>query len=121
MNNVSARLDLLRKRLAAYLTIINAVWGARRGLEWRKQLALLRSYVYRQTAWRMLWPLLAFAAAYIVAWSYLFVSAFLGAHPPPAPLFPPEAVLITALLLTSPRRWWIYLVAAFLIQVPILA
>jgi PAS domain S-box-containing protein len=49
------------------------------------------------------------------------VAKFLGAHPPPAPLFPPEAVLISALLLTPPRRWWRYLALAFLIQVPILA
>jgi PAS domain S-box-containing protein len=121
MNNVSARLDLLRKRLATYLNIIKTSLPIRRDLGWRKQLALLRSYVYRQATWRLIWPMLAFAAAYIVAWSYLFVSAFLGAHPPPAPLFPPEAVLITALMLTPPRRWWVYLVAAFLIQIPILA
>jgi PAS domain S-box-containing protein len=121
MNHVSARLDLLRQRLATYLASVKTTLSIRRSQGWRKQLALLRSYVYRQVAWRMIWPLLAFAAAYIAAWSYLFVSAFLGAHPPPAPLFPPEAVLITALLLTPPRRWWIYLVAAFLIQVPILA
>jgi PAS domain S-box-containing protein len=121
MNNVSARLELLRKRLATYLNIIRTTLPIRSSLGWRKQLALFHSSAYRQTAWRMIWPLLAFAAAYIMAWSYLFVSAFLGAHPPPAPLFPPEAVLITALLLTPPRRWWIYLVAAFLIQVPILA
>jgi PAS domain S-box-containing protein len=126
MKNVSARLDLLRQRLATYLASVKTTLSIWRSLGWRKQLTLLYSYVYRQAvyrqaAWRMIWPLLAFAAAYIVAWSYLFVSAFLGAHPPPAPLFPPEAVLITALLLTPPRRWWIYLVAAFLIQVPILA
>jgi PAS domain S-box-containing protein len=62
-----------------------------------------------------------FAAAYLAAWSYLFVAAFLGAHPPPAPLFPPAAVLVSALLLAPPRRWWVYLIAAFVIQVPILA
>src|SRR5262249_17350971 len=37
------------------------------------------------------------------------------------PLFVPGAVLLCALLLTPPRRWWLYLVVAFAIQVPILA
>jgi signal transduction histidine kinase/integral membrane sensor domain MASE1 len=59
--------------------------------------------------------------AYLVAWSYLFIAAFLGAKPPPAPLFPPGAVLLAALVLTPPRRWALYLGAAFVIQVPILA
>jgi PAS domain S-box-containing protein len=74
-----------------------------------------------RASWRSVQPFVVFAVAYIVAWSYLFIAAFLGAKPPPAPLFLPGAVLLCALLLAPPRRWWLYLLTAFLIQVPILA
>jgi PAS domain S-box-containing protein len=74
-----------------------------------------------RAGWRAVRPLVVFAVAYIAAWSYLFIAAFLGAKPPPAPLFVPGAVLLCALLLVPPRRWWLFLLAAFLIQVPILA
>jgi PAS domain S-box-containing protein len=107
--SLAAQLRLVRTALLGHLA------------SWPAQLAPLRTVKGRQRAWRAARPLFKFAAAYIVAWSYLFVAAFLGAHPPPAPLFPPAAVLLCALLLTPPRRWWLYLVAAFVIQVPILA
>ena len=74
-----------------------------------------------RAGWRTMRPLVVFAVTYIAAWSYLFIAAFLGAKPPPAPLFVPGAVLLCALLLSPPRRWWLYVLAAFLIQVPILA
>jgi PAS domain S-box-containing protein len=74
-----------------------------------------------RAGWQAVKPLVVFAVAYIAAWSYLFIAAFLGAKPPPAPLFAPGAVLLCALLLAPPRRWWLFLLAAFVIQVPILA
>jgi PAS domain S-box-containing protein len=87
----------------------------------RAQLASLRTHASWWQVWRVVRPVVAFAVAYTAAWSYLFVAAFLGAKPPPAPLFPPGAVLLCALVLAPTRRWWLYLVAAFVIQVPILA
>jgi PAS domain S-box-containing protein len=66
-------------------------------------------------------PLLLVAAAYVTSWSYLFIATFLGAKPPPAPLFLPGAILLSALLLSPLRHWWRFVVAAFVIQLPILA
>jgi PAS domain S-box-containing protein len=94
----------LRPRLAG--------WRAQRRSLWEQK---------PQALWRAGRPLLVFAVAYVAAWSYLFVAAFLGATPPPAPLFPPGAVLLSAILLTPWWHWWRFLVAAFVIQVPILA
>jgi PAS domain S-box-containing protein len=120
MNDTLLRLDTVRKELVSHLGVLQTTLRAYLAI-WRTQIVSLRARASWQEAWSAAWPILVFAAAYIAAWSYLFVAAFLGAHPPPAPLFPPEAVLITALLLTPPRRWWLYLAAAFVIQVPILA
>src|SRR5262245_17990802 len=89
--------------------------------EARTLLVAVRTPQGRREAWRAARPLVAFALAYVAAWSYLFVAAFLGAQPPPTPLFPPGAVLLCALILAPLGRWWLYLLAAFLIQVPILA
>ncbi|HEX5439749.1 MAG TPA: PAS domain S-box protein [Ktedonobacterales bacterium] len=84
-------------------------------------LVSLRTPEGLRASWQAARPLVVFAVAYVVAWSYLFIAAFLGAKPPPAPLFAPGAVLLCALLLMPPRRWWLYLLVAFVIQVPILA
>jgi hypothetical protein len=35
----------------------------------------------------------------------------------PVPLFPPQAVILSVLLLTPPRRWWLYLLTYYAIQV----
>jgi PAS domain S-box-containing protein len=120
MNNALAFLDPVRKRLAVYLHAIK-ISLFEGNADSKTQVVGLPETESRRSVWQEARPILLFAAAYIVAWSYLFVATFLGAHPPPAPLFPPAGVLISALLLTPPRRWWLYLVAAFLIQVPILA
>jgi PAS domain S-box-containing protein len=53
--------------------------------------------------------LLLFGISYFAA--YLYGNSL----PRPAPLWPPDAVLLAALLLTSPRRWWVYV----LVTVPI--
>ena len=120
MNALPRHLEQLRAKLKAWLRLTQARLVACLAT-WRKQGAAPNTREGRRPAWRAARPPLVFAAAYLAAWSYLFVAAFLGSHPPPAPLFPPAAVLVCALLLTSPRRWWVYLVAAFVIQVPILA
>ncbi|HSF04691.1 MAG TPA: MASE1 domain-containing protein [Methylomirabilota bacterium] len=57
------------------------------------------------------------ATALLVAGAY-YVGANIGfilRFPPATPsvMWPPNAVLTAVLLLTPPRRWWIYLVAAF--------
>lgn len=89
--------------------------------EIRLFLVSLRAPEGLRASWPVVRPFVVFAVAYIAAWSYLFIAAFLGAKPPPAPLFAPGAVLLCALLLAPPRRWWLYLLVAFVIQVPILA
>src|SRR5690348_15426016 len=35
----------------------------------------------------------------------------------PAPLFPPQAVILAVLLLTSPRQWWLLLGAYYVMRV----
>ncbi len=61
---------------------------------------------------RDLWSVLAFAMAYFLASGYgsLFDE---GAA---APLWFPDSVLLCALLLTAPRKWWLYLAAALPIR-----
>lgn len=124
LSRMNQLLDQLRTNLVANVDHIRATLPPHVA-EWRTRVLSLRDRekrrVIRRAAWRAAWPLLVFAVAYIAAWSYLFVAAFLGDHPPPAPLFPPGAVLFSALMLAPPRRWWRFLVVAFVIQVPILA
>ena len=76
---------------------------------WPAQLVLLRTREGRLSLWRSTIPLLGFAAAYLAA--YVYGNGLSS----PAPLWPPDAILLSALLLTPPRRWWIYL----LITIPI--
>ena len=120
MSDDSAVRSPARKKLAVYLRSLKITFPGRPFMS-KTAAVSLREDVRGHVTWNEIRPLLLFGVAYVIAWSYLFVATFLGAHPPPAPLFPPEAVLLCALLLVSPRRWWLYLVAAFLIQVPILA
>jgi signal transduction histidine kinase/integral membrane sensor domain MASE1 len=40
-----------------------------------------------------------------------------GHYAPPAPLFPPQAVILSVLLLTASRRWWLLLVVAYALRV----
>ena len=53
--------------------------------------------------------LLLFAVAYFLAFASLLATRFVPAvftQNLPAPFFPPEGVILGALLLTPPRRWW---------------
>lgn len=120
MNDIRVDLDGVRKRLVAGLSDGVAI-ALSLAMMCGTRLVALREPARRQEAWHAARPLLVFAAAYIAAWSYMLIASFLGKQPPVAPLFLPGAVLLCALLLTPPRSWWHYLVAAFLIQVPILA
>src|SRR5687767_1023293 len=57
------------------------------------------------------------ATALVVCLAY-YVGAHLGLilrFPPATPsvMWPPNAILTATLLLAAPRRWWIYLLAAF--------
>ncbi|PWT73407.1 MAG: hypothetical protein C5B60_08200 [Chloroflexi bacterium] len=121
MNSAPVYQNPAIKKRAAYRRHRRITPPARYSTSEMRSASLTAEEMSRHTPRRRIRPLLIFGAAYITAWSYLFVATFLGAHPPPAPLFPPAAVLITALLLTPPRRWRIYLVEAFVIQIPILA
>jgi signal transduction histidine kinase/integral membrane sensor domain MASE1 len=76
---------------------------------WPAQLDSLHTREGWQALWHQSLPILAFAAAYLAAYVYG------NGLPSPAPLWPPDAILLSALLLASPRRWWIYL----LITIPI--
>jgi signal transduction histidine kinase/integral membrane sensor domain MASE1 len=69
----------------------------------------LRTKESRQAPWRLAPPLLGFAVAYLVAYVYWTVS------PHPVAIWPPHAILLSALLLTSPRQWWLFV----LITLPI--
>ncbi|HEU5437766.1 MAG TPA: PAS domain S-box protein [Ktedonobacterales bacterium] len=120
MNDIRVDLDGVRKQLVTRLND-GVAMALSFAMMWGTQLIALREPGRREEAWHAARPVLVFAAAYITAWSYLLIAAFLGDQPPPAPLFLPGAVLLCALLLAPPRRWWLYLAAAFLIQVPILA
>ena len=62
---------------------------------------LLASYVYLQTA--------LFSAVFF---------AYEGSVPNlPVPFFPPQAIILSVLLLTPARRWWLYLLAYYAMQV----
>jgi PAS domain S-box-containing protein len=61
-------------------------------------------------------PLLGFAVACVIGYMYWTVS------PHPVPIWPPYAILLSALLLTSPTWWWLYILVSFPIRiVPALA
>src|SRR5258708_38660994 len=57
--------------------------------------------------------MLLFAVSYYA--TYLYGNSL----PIPAPLWPPDAVLLATLLLTAPRRWWGYVLVA--IPIPLVA
>jgi signal transduction histidine kinase/integral membrane sensor domain MASE1 len=68
----------------------------------RTRLAPLRTPQGRLALWRSIFPLLGFTAAYLAAYIYG------NGLPRPAPLWPPDAILLSALLLAPPRRWRLY-------------
>ena len=70
------------------------------------------------TGRRALGPLLFTAATALAVSLAYYVGAHLGLilrFPPATPsvMWPPNAILTATLLLVAPRRWWIYLLAAF--------
>src|SRR5215472_1760639 len=82
----------------------------------RTRLAPLRTPEGRLALWRSAFPLLGFTAAYLVAYMYG------NGLPSPAPLWPPDALLLSALLLAPPRRWRLYLLSILPIRMlPVLA
>src|SRR5215472_2125167 len=74
---------------------------------WPIQLDSLGTPQGRKTLWHSTFPLLGFAVAYLAAYIYG------NGLPSPAPLWPPDAILLSALLLTPPRRWWMFLLITF--------
>jgi PAS domain S-box-containing protein len=59
---------------------------------------------------------------FLFSMSYFAAYLYGNSLPVPAPLWPPDAVLLATLLLTSPRRWWVYVAVTIPIRlVPVLA
>src|SRR5260221_4459698 len=115
MKHTQVDLDNLRAALVAHLNSVRTILRPRLA-SWRTQLVSLRARARWQASWRAALPILAFAAAYLVATDAAELIA-LDVHAPsgpvPTPLFVPGAVIVSAFLLVPPRRWWVYLLTAF--------
>ena len=84
------------------------------------QLISLRYTGGRQALRHSAFSVLVFAAAYLAG--YVYGNGLPSPVPLPAPFWPPDAILLSALLLASPRRWWMYLLITLPIRmVPALA
>src|SRR5215469_693773 len=81
---------------------------------WPAQLVSLCTQKDWRTLWRSAFPVIGFAAAYLAG--YVYGNGLPSPAPLPAPFWPPDAILLSALLLVSPRRWWIYLLITFPIR-----
>src|SRR5262249_46372652 len=107
-------LDHLRSGLGLGLGRVRA-WRRRRTTGRRAELLFIQQRDQRQefliTAWRAAWPLLVYVVGFLLAESITWLLAF--ALSPKvegsSPLFIQGAVAVFALLLVSPKRWWIYL------------
>jgi signal transduction histidine kinase/integral membrane sensor domain MASE1 len=87
---------------------------------WPERLAPLRTPEGRLALWRSAVPLLVFTVAYLAG--YIYGNGLPSAVPLPAPLWPPDAILLSALLLSPPRRWRLYVLLTLPIRLlPILA
>jgi PAS domain S-box-containing protein len=108
--------DPKRSGVRARNPLISGVQGARTALslevsDWRALLVSLRTPAGWRKAARAALPLLAYAVAWIIS---LHVTTVLALVLNPRiegqdPLYIRGAVTISALLLTPPRRWWLYL------------
>src|SRR5260370_12173029 len=69
----------------------------------------------------LLWMASGLLASYIYMDTALFSAVLLANEGPvpklPLPFFPPQALILPVLLLTPPRRSWLYLLAYYAIQV----
>jgi signal transduction histidine kinase len=70
----------------------------------------------RETGPHLVWLTLGVLASTF----YLYGASLVrgeGRYAPPAPLFPPQAVVLAVLLLTPARRWWVMLAAYYILRV----
>src|SRR5260221_1084633 len=115
MKHTQVDLDNLRAALVAHLNSVRTILRPRLA-SWRTQLVSLRARATWQASWRAALPILAFAAAYLVATDaseLIGLDVHAPSGPVPTPLFVPGAVIVSAFLLVPPRRWWVYLLTAF--------
>ena len=65
--------------------------------------------------WPLVWLVVGLLTSYIYIDAALLSTALFGQRDPlptlVIPLFPPQAVVLSVLLLTPPRCWWLYLLA----------
>jgi signal transduction histidine kinase/integral membrane sensor domain MASE1 len=75
----------------------------------------------RDAALPLLWLAAGLLASYLYMDAALFSAVLFTDRVPiptlPVPLFPPQAIILSVLLLTPLRRWWLYLVAYYAMQV----
>ena len=75
----------------------------------------------RGTVLPLLWLAAGLLASYLYMDTTLFSSLLLVNRDSvpvlPVPLFPPQAIILSVLLLTPARRWWVYLLAYYALQV----
>jgi PAS domain S-box-containing protein len=87
---------------------------------WPDRLAPLHTPEGRLALWRSAFPLIVFTLAYLAG--YIYGNGLSSAVPRPAPLWPPDAILLSALLLAPPRRWPLYVLLTLPIRLlPVLA
>jgi len=107
MNERRIRLDRLTTKLMVSLHVVTRTVSARRATR-RSQEIPPRQWASRG---RTLLPLLVYAVGFLIAESAAWLLSF--ALSPKiegnAPLIVHSAVLVAALLLVPPKRWWIYL------------
>jgi len=68
----------------------------------------------------MLWPSFWLLVGLVLSACYLFGAALVPtpfSNNLPEPLYPPEAIVLAVLLLTPARRWWVFLLEAYIFQV----
>ncbi|HEY7059934.1 MAG TPA: ATP-binding protein [Chloroflexota bacterium] len=69
----------------------------------------------------LLWLVVGLLASYVYMDLALFSAALFEDRLPvptlPVPLFPPQAIILAVLLLTPTRRWWVYLLVYYVMQV----
>jgi len=68
----------------------------------------------RRTLKITFWLVVGLLLSYIYSNAALVLPSWIEA---PDPLFPPQAVILSVLLLTPMRRWWVYLTTYYVIQV----
>ncbi|HEX9414395.1 MAG TPA: PAS domain S-box protein, partial [Ktedonobacterales bacterium] len=110
MISIQTLLDRLRAQVAVQLDTLK-VSGPSYFARRTKQVGSLRTRKGRQMLWRSALPLLTYAVAFVIA-QYAGAALAFAVSPKlegATPLYLQGAITVSALLLTPPRRWWLYL------------